>query len=112
MCDIHVSDKYKIRCGGSHRLHREARLLNRHAKGGGRPWCPTGGPQQPNDQPLRFAGASPSSKDETTASVASASSEAATVRAPNAMRYKAAAAPIPTADPSRATRPNSSGQHE
>ena len=35
-------------------------------------------------QPLRFAGASPSSKDSTAASVASASSEAATVRAPAA----------------------------
>ena len=45
---------------------------------------------------LRLAGASPSSKDSTTASVASASSEAATVRALTAMRSKAAAVPIPT----------------
>jgi hypothetical protein len=45
---------------------------------------------------LRFAGVSPSSKDSTTASVASASSEAATVRALTAMRSKAAAVPIPT----------------
>ena len=41
-------------------------------------------PKQPNAQPLRLAGASPSLKDSTTASVASASSEAATVRAPTA----------------------------
>ena len=52
--------------------------------GGAARGFPRAAPQQPNAQPLRLAGASPSSKDSTTASVASASSEAATVRAPTA----------------------------
>ena len=54
---------------------------------------------------LRLAGASPSSKDSTTASMASASSEADTVRALTAMRSKAAAAPIPTSRPKPCSSP-------
>ena len=59
----------------------------RYDQKGGRPWCSTGGPpsQLKRQAFLRLAGASPSSKDSTTASVASASSEAATVRAPTAL---------------------------
>lgn len=81
---MHLSDKYKDKCGGSQRFRCEARLRNRYEKEG-RPWCSTGGPQQPNAQPLRFTGAYPSSKDSIEASMASASSEVATVRAPTAL---------------------------
>ena len=48
--------------------HKELCLSTR-VQTGGRPWFPTVGPQQPKAQPLRLAGASPSSKDSTAASV-------------------------------------------
>jgi len=63
-----------------------ADLLETFHKGRGSPVVFHGRPpsQLKRQAFLRLAGASPSSKDSTTASVASASSEAATVRAPTA----------------------------